>query len=115
MRARRLPGRCYPKAGYHAVWKGERSWNGVALLARKHEPILIRDMLPGDVDDRQSRYIEAAVEGIAVASIYLPNGNPQPGPKFEYKLEWFDRLYKIATTMIGSIRSLGTPQSMRWT
>jgi exonuclease III len=88
------------KAGYHAVWKGERSWNGVAILARKREPILIRDMLPGDVDDRQSRYIEAAVEGIAVASIYLPNGNPQPGPKFNYKLKWFDRLYEHATALL---------------
>ncbi len=88
------------KAGYHAVWKGERSWNCVAILARKWEPILIRDVLPGDVDDRQSRYIEVAVEGIAVASIYLPNGNPQPGHQFKYKLEWFDRLYKHATELL---------------
>lgn len=88
------------KAVYHAVWKGERSWNGVAILARKREPILIRDMLPGDVDDKQSRYIEAAVEGIAVASIYLPNGNPQPGPKFKYKLEWFDRLVDHAAELL---------------
>jgi exodeoxyribonuclease III len=71
-------------AGYHAVWKGERSWNGVAILARDREPVLIRDALPGDAKDKQSRYIEAAVAGIVVASIYLPNGNPQPGPKFSY-------------------------------
>jgi exodeoxyribonuclease-3 len=88
------------KAGYHAVWKGERSWNGVAILARKREPILIRDVLPGNIDDRQSRYIEAAVEGIAVASIYLPNGNPQPGPKFLYKLAWFDRLVEHAAELL---------------
>jgi len=88
------------KAGYHAVWKGERSWNGVAILARKREPILIRDVLPGDIDDRQSRYIEAAVEGIAVASIYLPNGNPQPGPKFKNKLEWFGRLVQHAAELL---------------
>jgi exodeoxyribonuclease-3 len=87
------------KAGYHAVWKGERSWNGVAILARKREPILIRDVLPG-IGDRQSRYIEAAVEGIAVASIYLPNGNPQPGPKFMYKLAWFDRLVEHAAELL---------------
>jgi exodeoxyribonuclease III len=88
------------KAGYHAVWKGERSWNGVAILARKREPILIRDMLPGNTEDEQSRYIEAAVDGIAVASIYLPNGNPQPGPKFKYKLEWFDRLIDHAAELL---------------
>jgi len=88
------------KVGYHAVWKGERSWNGVAILARKREPILIRDVLPGNIDDEQSRYIEAAVDGIAVASIYLPNGNPQPGPKFDYKLEWFDRLVDHAAKLL---------------
>jgi hypothetical protein len=88
------------KAGYHAIWKGERSWNGVAILARKREPILIRDLLPGNINDRQSRYIEAAVDGIAVASIYLPNGNPQPGPKFTYKLEWFDRLIDHAAGLL---------------
>ena len=87
-------------AGYHAVWKGERSWNGVAILARKREPILIRDMVPGNTEDKQSRYIEAAVDGIAVASIYLPNGNPQPGPKFKYKLEWFDRLIDHAARLL---------------
>lgn len=91
-----FPADAISKAGYHAVWKGERSWNGVAILSRKREPILIRDSLPGNVDDKQSRYIEAAVEGIAVASIYLPNGNPQPGPKFTYKLAWFDRLIEHA-------------------
>ena len=74
-------------AGYGAVWRGERTWNGVAILARDAEPILIRDALPGDPADEQTRYIEAAVRGVVIASLYLPNGNPQPGPKFEYKLD----------------------------
>ena len=80
------------KAGYGAVWRGQKTWNGVAILARKAEPVLIRDRLPGDADDHEARYIEAAVNGIIVTSIYLPNGNPQPGPKFDYKLDWFKRL-----------------------
>jgi len=78
--------------GYQAVWKGQRSWNGVAILARRAAPIVTAESLPGDPDDAQSRYIEAAVRGVLVACIYLPNGNPQPGPKFDYKLAWFDRL-----------------------
>ena len=80
------------KAGYGAVWRGQKTWNGVAILARKAEPVLIRDRLPGDADDHEARYIEAAVNGVIVTSIYLPNGNPQPGPKFDYKLDWFKRL-----------------------
>ena len=87
-------------AGYGAVWRGERAWNGVAILARDAEPILIRDALPGDPDDLQSRYIEAAVDGILIASLYLPNGNPQPGPKFTYKLDWFDRLIDHAAGLL---------------
>ena len=86
-------------AGYHAVWRGQRSWNGVAILARKRRPILVRDELPGDPTDEQSRYIEAAVDGVLVACIYLPNGNPQPGPKFAYKLAWFDRLIAHAAEL----------------
>jgi len=69
------------KAGYGAVWRGQKTWNGVAILARKADPVLIRTELPGDRDDHEARYIEAAVNGIIVTSIYLPNGNPQPGPK----------------------------------
>ena len=69
-----------------------KTWNGVAILARNAEPILIRDHLPGDPDDHEARYIEAAVNGVIVTSIYLPNGNPQPGPKFDNKLAWFKRL-----------------------
>jgi exodeoxyribonuclease-3 len=79
-------------AGYGAVWLGQKTWNGVAILARAAEPVLTRTELPGDPSDRQARYIEAAVNGILVASLYLPNGNPQPGPKFDYKLAWFERL-----------------------
>ena len=80
------------KAGYGAVWRGQKTWNGVAILARNADPVLIRSELPGDRDDHEARYIEAAVKGIIVSNIYLPNGNPQPGPKFDYKLEWFRRL-----------------------
>jgi exodeoxyribonuclease-3 len=78
--------------GYRGVWLGERSWNGVAILARDCDPVLTRSSLPGNPEDRQARYIEAAVNGVLITSIYLPNGNPQPGPKFDYKLAWFERL-----------------------
>jgi exodeoxyribonuclease-3 len=88
------------KAGYGAVWRGQRTWNGVAILARKADPVLIRTELPGAPDDREARYIEAAVRGIIVTSIYLPNGNPQPGPKFDYKLEWFRRLKSHAAKFV---------------
>ena len=84
------------KAGYGAVWKGQKTWNGVAILARGRTPELTHDHLPGDPADTQSRYIEAAVNGVLIASIYLPNGNPQPGPKFDYKLAWFKRLIRHA-------------------
>jgi exodeoxyribonuclease III len=80
------------RAGYGAVWRGERSWNGVAILARDREPVMTHEALPGDSSDRQSRYIAAAVNGVLIASIYAPNGNPQPGPKFTYKLAWMERL-----------------------
>jgi exodeoxyribonuclease III len=88
------------KAGYGAVWRGQKTWNGVAILARKAEPVLIRDRLPGDADDHEARYIEAAVNGVIVTSIYLPNGNPQPGPKFDYKLDWFKRLQAHAAKFL---------------
>jgi exodeoxyribonuclease-3 len=80
------------KAGYHAVWRGQKTWNGVAILSRNAEPVITCKPLPGDAADDQARYIEAAVDGLLVGCIYLPNGNPQPGPKFEYKLAWFRRL-----------------------
>jgi exodeoxyribonuclease III len=88
------------KAGYGAAWRGQKTWNGVAILARQAEPVLIRTKLPGDATDKEARYIEAAVKGIIVTSIYLPNGNPQPGPKFDYKLEWFRRLRSHAAKFI---------------
>jgi hypothetical protein len=87
------------KAGYGAVWRGERSWNGVAILARDCEPIVTHGQLPGDLADRQSRYIEAAVNGVLIASLYAPNGNPQPGPKFSYKLDWMARLVSHAAEL----------------
>lgn len=89
-------------AGYGAVWRGQPSWNGVAILARGAEPVLTRKHLPGDDEDKQARYIEAAVGGILVTSIYLPNGNPQPGPKFAYKLAWFERLIAHAAGLWSS-------------
>jgi exodeoxyribonuclease-3 len=89
-------------AGYAAVWVGQRSWNGVAILARGMEPVLTRKRLPGDPSDVQARYIEAAVNGVLIASIYLPNGNPRPGPKFEYKLAWFERLTQHAAALMSA-------------
>lgn len=88
------------KAGYGAVWRGQKTWNGVAILARKAEPVLIRTELPGDRNDLEARYIEAAVKGIVITSLYLPNGNPQPGPKFDAKLKWFKRLQRHAAGFI---------------
>jgi exodeoxyribonuclease-3 len=90
------------RAGYHAVWHGQKTWNGVAILARRREPVLVRKGLPGDAGDPQSRYIEAAVDGVLVGCLYLPNGNPQPGPKFTYKLAWFRRLQAHARKLLKS-------------
>jgi exodeoxyribonuclease-3 len=90
------------EAGYGAVWRGEKTWNGVAILARGAEPVLTRGELPGDPSDKQSRYIEAAVNGVLIGCIYLPNGNPQPGPKFDYKLAWFERLIAHAAQLYAS-------------
>jgi exodeoxyribonuclease III len=92
-------------AGYRSLWRGQRSWNGVAICSRDCDPVLTRDTLPGDDDDHQSRYIEAAVNGILVGCLYLPNGNPQPGPKFDYKLAWFERLISHAA----ALRNAGVP------
>ncbi len=87
------------KAGYGAIWRGERGWNGVAILGRGCEPVVTRTVLPGDTDDRQSRYVEAAVNGVLIATLYAPNGNPQPGPKFSYKLAWMKRLLAHAAEL----------------
>jgi exodeoxyribonuclease III len=79
-------------AGYHAIWHGQKSWNGVAILSRNGKPEEVRRALPGDPEDSHSRYIEASVNGLVIGCLYLPNGNPAPGPKFDYKLKWFERL-----------------------
>lgn len=87
-------------AGYGAIWHGQKSWNGVAILAKGSDPVETCRGLAGEPDDAQSRYIEAAVNGVLVGALYLPNGNPRPGPKFEYKLRWFERLIARAETLI---------------
>ena len=89
-------------AGYGAIWQGQTSWNGVAILARGMVPLESRRGLPGDPSDTQSRYIEAAAHGVIVGCLYLPNGNPRPGPKFDYKLAWFERLITHAKGLIDS-------------
>jgi exodeoxyribonuclease III len=89
-------------AGYGAIWRGQKSWNGVALLARGTQPTETRRGLPGDPDDAHSRYIEAAIDGMIVGCLYMPNGNPAPGPKFDYKLHWFGRLAEHAGSLLAS-------------
>lgn len=87
-------------AGYHAIWHGQKSWNGVAILSRNSQPQEICRALPGDPEDLHSRYIEAMVDGIRIGCLYLPNGNPAPGPKFDYKLRWFERLTQHAAQLM---------------
>ncbi len=99
---RAFPAAALEAAGYGAVWRGQRSWNGVAILAKGSKPVITRRALPGDPADLQARYIEAAVNGVLIASIYLPNGNPQPGPKFAYKLAWFERLISHAAGLMAA-------------
>ena len=96
----RFPGAAIHAAGYGAVWHGQKSWNGVAILARGTQPVEIRRGLPGDPADAHSRYIEAAIDGMIVGCLYLPNGNPAPGPKFNYKLHWFQRLTEHAQELL---------------
>lgn len=98
----RFPAAAIEAAGYGAIWHGQKSWNGVAIIARGKVPIETRRGLPGDPDDVHSRYIEAAVEGIIIGCLYLPNGNPVPGPKFDYKLTWFDRFSEHARELLKS-------------
>jgi exodeoxyribonuclease-3 len=99
---RMFPKSALEKAGYGAVWRGQSTWNGVAILARGTEPVLTRNELPGDPRDEQARYIEAAISGVLVGCLYLPNGNPQPGPKFAYKLAWFERLIRHAAELFAA-------------
>ena len=95
----RFPAEAMRQAGYDCAWIGEARWNGVAIASRHGPPTVTRRRLPGDPTDDQCRYIEAAIQGVLVASLYLPNGNPQPGPKFDYKLDWFDRMAAHAATL----------------
>ena len=96
----KFPARAIEKAGYGAVWQGQSRWNGVAILARGCEPVETRRALPGEPEDEQARYIEAAVNGTLIGCLYAPNGNPHPGPKFDYKLRWLERLIAHAAGLL---------------
>jgi len=98
----KIPKQAIIDAGYHAIWHGQKSWNGVAILCRNELPVEICHVLPGDEEDVQSRYIEANVHGITVGCLYLPNGNPAPGPKLDYKMGWFERFTKHAGELYAS-------------
>lgn len=98
----RFPRLDLEKAGYGAIWHGQKSWNGVAILAKGAVPVERRRGLPGDPDDLHSRYIEAKIGDLIVGGLYLPNGNPWPGPKFDYKLAWFSRLQRHAAKLLKS-------------
>jgi exodeoxyribonuclease-3 len=98
----KFPEQAIKDAGYNAIWHGQKSWNGVAILARNAQPEEITHVLPGDEEDTHSRYIEAKVSGITIGCLYLPNGNPAPGPKFDYKLRWFERLTAHAAELLAS-------------
>lgn len=98
----KFPEQAIQDAGYHTIWHGQKSWNGVAILSRIGKPEEIRRVLPGDPEDIHSRYIEASVNGIQIGCLYLPNGNPAPGPKFDYKLRWFQRLTMHAAELFAS-------------
>jgi exodeoxyribonuclease-3 len=98
----KFPEAAIREAGYGVIWHGQKSWNGVAILARGQDPVEKRRVLPGDPDDIHSRYIEAQLDGVLVACLYLPNGNPAPGPKFDYKLRWLERLTKHAEGLLAT-------------
>jgi len=98
----KIPEQAITDAGYHAIWHGQKSWNGVAILCRNEKPEEICRALPGDDEDIQSRYIEANVHGLTVGCLYLPNGNPAPGLKLDYKMRWFERLTKHAAELYAS-------------
>ena len=98
----KFPAKALAKLGYDAIWHGQSRWNGVAILSRVGEIHETRRGLPGDPDDSHSRYIEAAVNGLLIGALYLPNGNPRPGPKFDYKMRWFERLTEHARSLLDS-------------
>lgn len=113
----KFPAAAMREAGYGAVWQGQKSWNGVAILARGTDPIETRRGLPGEEEDTHSRYIEAAVQGVLICCLYLPNGNPAPGAKFDYKLRWFQRLsayaqellaHKVPVALVGDFNVMPT-------
>lgn len=123
----KFPEQAINEAGYQAIWHGQKSWNGVAILSRTAEIKEVGRQLPGDENDLQSRYIEALIDGILICCLYLPNGNPAPGPKFDYKLEWFERLrqraavlldFKIPVILIGDFNVMPTEKDVykpeRW-
>jgi len=124
----KFPRSALEAAGYGAIWHGQKSWNGVAILARDCQPIETRRGLGGEPDDVQSRYIEAAIAGVVVGCLYLPNGNPRPGPKYDYKLRWIDRLLLLSAELVateapvvlaGDFNIIPTPRDVykpeRWT
>lgn len=98
----KFPEAAIRQAGYGVIWHGQKSWNGVAILARGQDPVEIRRGLPGDPDDLQSRYIEGQIDDVIVGCLYLPNGNPAPGPKFDYKLRWLERFTKHAEALLAT-------------
>ncbi|MFT3923976.1 MAG: exodeoxyribonuclease III [Myxococcales bacterium] len=100
--AKRFPSAALREAGYGAAWVAEGSYNGVAVLTRDGEPLITRRELPGDSSDKQPRYIEAAVAGVLIGCLYAPNGNPQPGPRFDYKLAWLQRLHAHAQALLAA-------------
>jgi exodeoxyribonuclease III len=96
----KFPEKSIEDLGYHAIWHGQKSWNGVAILSRYGKPEETQRGLPGDAEDVHSRYIEASINDLVIGCLYLPNGNPAPGPKFDYKLSWFERLHTYAGTLL---------------
>ncbi|MCP5395710.1 MAG: exodeoxyribonuclease III [Sphingomonadaceae bacterium] len=116
-----FPAEEFEKIGYKAIWHGQKSFNGVAILADGVEPVEVQRGLPGDPEDEQARYLEADVNGVRVVCIYLPNGNPQPGPKFDYKLAWMERLRarmgvlwdaEIPTAVVGDYNVIPTDRDV---
>jgi exodeoxyribonuclease-3 len=96
----KFPEQAILELGYHAIWHGQKSWNGVAILSKYGQPVETQRGLPGDPEDVHSRYIEATIKDITIGCLYLPNGNPAPGPKFDYKLAWFERLTLYAAGLL---------------